>query len=141
MDIPDLPSLTLNYAEGEKIKTIKGKTEIPQPVTDLVNILDSLAKLDNWLMTEAPPERPQDKAEIIDDEIIIKGNGQLILVRWLKKYKKYGLRIGKRLGPESDYWMVKFDKKLIEPAEMLLMIQEDPAIDEAEFNKKIENRN
>jgi hypothetical protein len=141
MDIADLPTTTISYADDEKIKTIKGKAERPEELLQLEEKLIALTQLEGWVMTEAPPERPEDKAAIIDDEIIIKGNGKLILVRWLRQYEKYGLRIAKRLGPESDYWMVRFDKKLIEPGEMLKMIQEDPAIDEAEFNKKISNRN
>lgn len=141
MDIADLPTTTISYADDDKLKTIKGKAERPVELVQLEEKLTALIQLEGWVMTEAPPERPEDKAAIIDDEIIIKGNGKLILVRWLKKYEKYGLRIGKRLGPESDFWMVRFDKNLIEPGEMLKMIQEDPAIDEAEFNKKISNRN
>jgi hypothetical protein len=140
MDIADLPTTTLSYADKDKLKTIKGKANLPQEMLDLEKRLEELIGSEGWTMTEAPPERAEDKAQIIDDEIIIKGNSQLILVRWLKKYKQYDLRIGKRLGPESDFWMVRFDKNLIDPDEMLRMIQEDPAIEEAEFNKKIQNR-
>jgi len=141
MQIADLPTISISYVDDEKTKTIKGKNNRPLGILALENALDSLLISDGWLMTEAPPEKASDKAQIIDDEIIIKGSGQMILVRWLKKYNEYGLRIGKRLGPESDYWMVRFDKKLIEPEAMLKMIKEDPAIEEAEFNKKITNRN
>lgn len=141
MDIADLPSTTISYADDDKIKTIKGKNNMPVELLDLVKQLEELIDREGWIMTEEPAVRPEDEAKIIDDEIIIKGNSQMILVRWLKKYKQYGLRIGKRLGPESDYWMVRFDKNLIDPGEMLRMIKEDPAIEEAEFNKIIKERN
>jgi len=139
MDIVDLPTTSISYAKKNKIKTIKGKMGRPVEILELENYLESLIYQAGWSMKEAPPV--EKITEVIDDEIIIKGNNKMILVRWLKDYKKYGLRIGKRLGPESEYWLIRFDKSLIEPAEMLKMIQDDPAIQEAEFNKKISMRN
>ena len=140
MDIADLPPLSFSYSDKDQTKTIKGKADLPLKLVEIEKYLDSLIQTEGWIQTEGAVEKPWEETAIIDDEIIIKGSGQLILVRWLKKYKEYGLRIGKRLGPESEYWLVRFDKSLIEPAKMLEMIKNDPAIEEAEFNKKIVER-
>ena len=140
MDIADLPALSLSYSERENTKTIKGKSELPLALTEIQQYLDTLIAGDGWILTEAPVEKPNEESVLIKDEIIIKGNSKLILVRWLKKYESYGMRIGKRLGPESDYWLLRFDTSTIEPEKMLEMIQKDPAIEVAEFNKKIVTR-
>jgi hypothetical protein len=141
MQIADLPTTSISYSSKEKTKSVKGKADRPEKILELENALISLIDLEGWVMTEAPADQLRaEEKRIIDDEIIIKGNDQLILVRWLKTYEKYDMKIGKRLGPNSEYWVVKFDKTLIDPAEMLKMIQDDPAINEAEFNKVLKNR-
>lgn len=142
MTVADLPTTSISYSTKEKTKTVKGKAERPEAILSIENYLVALIENSEWTLLEAPVNQSEkeDKAQIIDDEIIIKGSPEMILVRWLKNYKQYGLRIGKRLGPDSEYWMVRFDKNLIEPAEMLKKIKEDPAVEEAEFNKIVKNR-
>jgi len=142
MQIADLPTISISYSKKDKTKTVKGKNGRPEAILGLEKYLQELVLSSEWTMTEAPMhEQAKEEHTIIDDEIIIKGSDKMILVKWLKQYKQYNMRIGKRLGPASEYWMVRYDKTLIEPAEMLKMIKEDPAIAEAEFNKIIKNRN
>jgi len=142
MQVADLPTTSISYSKKEKTKTVKGKAGRPDQIQELEKYLEALVYTEGWTMTEASANlKKKEEFTYIEDEIIIKGSDKMILVKWLKKYKEYNMRIGKRLGPESEYWLVRYDKSLIEPAEMLKMIKEDPAISEAEFNKIIKNRN
>lgn len=140
LQIADLPTTTISYSREDKTKTIKSKSEKPEPIRLLEKELEELIFNAEWEMKEAPIIPEEEKPEIIKEEIIIKGTNQMILVKWLKKYQDYGVRIGKRLGPESDYWLIRYDGTLIDADDLLKKIQEDPEIEEAEFNKVVKPR-
>ncbi len=140
MDLVDAPTTTISFSDDDKVKTIKGKSQFPEKLKELMIRLDTLANSkDGWIMTEKPSivERGE---EIIENQIIIKSGKGMIMSRWLQKYKKYGVRLMKRIGDSNDYWLIRFDKNKINPNKMLKMIQDDEFVSDAEFNKKVTNR-
>lgn len=141
MNIADLPTTTLSFSDKEKQKTIKSKRGFPSPVDSLEKQLLNLIRQDGWNQTDfvAPPPQPKNEV-IIKNELIIKGTDQLILVRWLKEYADYEMKIVRRLGPESPLWLVTFNQDKIDPDEMIKKVKEDPSIESVEFNKKVSNR-
>ncbi len=140
MDLVDAPTTTISFSDEDKVKTIKGKSQFPEKLKELMIKLDTLANSkDGWLMTEKP-NIVERGVEIIENQIIVKSGEGMIMSRWLQKYKKYGVRLMKRIGDSNEYWLIRFDKNKINPKEMLKMIQDDKFVSEAEFNKKLTDR-
>jgi len=141
MNIADLPTTTLSFSDKDKQKTMKTKSSFPPAVDVLEKQLLEMIKLDGWKQTDVPVVETAPKNEIlIKNELIIKGTDQLILVRWLREYAEYEMKIVRRLGPDSPLWLVTFNQEKIDPDELIKKIKEDPSIATVEFNKKISNR-
>ncbi|HRQ31301.1 MAG TPA: DUF6438 domain-containing protein, partial [Saprospiraceae bacterium] len=141
MNIADLPTTTLSFSDKDKQKTMKTKSSFPPAVDVLEKQLLEMIKLDGWKQTDIPIVETVPKNEIlIKNELIIKGTDQLILVRWLREYAEYEMKIVRRLGPDSPLWLVTFNQEKIDPDELIKKIKEDPSIATVEFNKKISNR-
>ncbi len=140
MDLVDAPTVTISFSDKGKSKTVKGKAEFPDKLKELANMLESIIKdKDSWVMVDKP-HRPNTKEEVIENQIILTTGNGMIMSRWLQEYKKYGLRLMKRVGDNNDKWLVRFDKNKINPKEMLKKIKEDKYISNAEFNVKISER-
>ncbi len=140
MDLVDAPSTTITFSDKGKIKTVKGKSQFPEKLKEIMTALDNIVNSkEGWIMTEKPNIVERNE-EIIENQIIIKSGDGMIMSRWLQKYKKYGVRLMKRIGDNNEYWLIRFDKNKINPKEMLKMIQDDKNVADAEFNKKVSER-
>jgi len=140
MDLVDAPTVTISFSDKGKNKTVKGKSEFPDKLKELTNMLEDIIRdKSSWVMVDKPIN-PDAKEEIIENQIILTTGDGMIMSRWLQEYKKYGLRLMKRIGDDNDKWLVRFDKNKINPKEMLKKIREDKYISNAEFNVKISER-
>ena len=140
MDLVDAPTVTISFSDKGKNKTVKGKSEFPDKLKELAEMLEDIIKDKNsWVMVDKP-QRPNVKEEVIENQIILTTGDGMIMSRWLQEYKKYGLRLMKRIGNDNDKWLIRFDKNKINPKEMLKKIREDKYISNAEFNVKITER-
>lgn len=140
MDLVDAATVTISFSDNDKTKTVKGKAGFPDKLKELLVKLDELIKdKDSWSMKDKPivTERNIEK---IENQIIIKIGEGMILSRWLQTYKKYGVRLMKPIGTAKDTWLIRFDKSIINPNDMLRMIQDDDYISNAEFNTRVSNR-
>lgn len=140
MDLVDASTTTISFSDDGKVKTVKGKSQFPEKLKRLMSMLNEIVSSDEgWMMIDKPIKA--DKVEeIIDNQIIIKTADGMIMSRWLQEYKKYGVRLMNRMGNENNLWLIRFDKKVISPDDMLQMVKDDKFISEAEFNKKITDR-
>ena len=140
MDLVDAAMTTVSFSDKGKNKTVKGKSGFPDKLIELTKELDKLVKdKESWVMVDKP-KRANTKEEVIENQIILKTGDGMIMSRWLQEYKKYGLRLMKRIGNDNSTWLVRFDKNKINPKDMLKMIQEDKYISNAEFNVKVTER-
>ncbi len=141
-DIPDMPTVTINYMVDSTEKEIKGKSERPEAVFKLQMMMEQLAETDDWTIKEVEEEETEEVDKtIIYKEIIIEPNKGMVLSQWLKKKKEeYGVRLLKKVSPSLNYWLITYDSKIMEPEAMLDALLNDPKIKHAEFNKKVQMR-
>lgn len=140
MDLVDAATITLSYSDNGKTKTVKGKSKFPDKLKEIFTKLDEIEKSkDGWIQLEKA-EKVVKPEEIIDNQIIIKTGEGMILASWLQEYKSYGVRLMRKISGTDDMWLIRFDKELISPEEMLKKIKADKYIAEAEFNTKTSER-
>ena len=140
MDLVDAATITISYSEDEKTKTVRGKSKFPDKLKEIMVKLDVFeAETKGWVLTEKPANLVKPEV-IIENQIIIKTGDGMILSTWLQEYKKYGVRLMRKIGEAQDMWLIRFDKNKINPEEMLNIIKADKYISEAEFNTKISER-
>jgi len=139
MQLVDLSTVTLSFADKGKTKTVKGKAGFPEKFKILTAALDSLINSGGWEMIEKPANNKRE-GKVIENQIIIKLGKGMILSRWLQEYKKYGVRLMRKLGDDNKYWLIRYDTKKIAPEKMLQLLHEDKRIAEAEFNKEVFKR-
>lgn len=139
-DLVDVPTTTISFSDKGKNKTVKGKGSFPDKFIELSKMLDEIVNdKEPWIMTDKPV-RANEKKVVIENQIIVTIGKGMIMSRWLQDYKKYGLRLMKRIGSDNTVWLIRFDKNIIKPKEMLEMIRKDKFIANAEFNVKITER-
>ena len=56
------------------------------------------------------------------------------------EYNKYKFTPVKELVPDQNYWLFRFDTKIISGIEMLNLLNKSEKIHNAEFNKELEQR-
>jgi hypothetical protein len=72
MDLVDAPTTTISFSDKDKVKTIKGKSQFPDKLIELMVKLDTIANSnEGWIMTEKPPTVEIGEA-IIENQIILK---------------------------------------------------------------------
>lgn len=141
-NIADLPSATIAYVNNSFSKRITGKVERPQKVKDLQAMLEELAQMDAWISLEPKEELVEkvDEKDLIKNEIIIKFAPGTFISKWMKQFKDYSLYVQKPLDDARTTWLTHFNDKKIDPERLLAQIKQDPAVENAEFNKKVEKR-
>jgi len=77
---------------------------------------------------------------LIKNEIIIKFKHGTFISKWMKKFKEYSLYVQKPLDDSRYTWLTHFNEKKIDPERLLSQIKQDPSVENAEFNKKVEKR-
>ncbi|MEZ4907187.1 MAG: hypothetical protein R2771_06005 [Saprospiraceae bacterium] len=77
---------------------------------------------------------------MVENQIIIKTGNGMVLASWLQDYKKYGVRLLKKIDEGNDLWLIRYDTSKIKPADMMELMKNDRYIVEAEFNTKIMER-
>ena len=142
--IADLPSTTIAYVNNTLTKRVTGKEERPQKLKDLQAMLEEVAQMEGWtsLDTTATEDlvAKTKEEDYIKNEIIIKFAPGTFISRWMKQHKDYALYVKKPLTDDKMTWLTHFNSKKIDPDTFLAQIQQDPAVETAEFNKKVEKR-
>lgn len=143
-NIADLPNTTIAYINNTLSKRISGKEERPQKLKDLQGMLEEIAQMDGWMSldtiaAEDLVEKTKDE-DLIKNEIIIKFAAGTFISRWMKQFKDYSLYVKKPLADDKMTWLTHFNVKKIDPETFLDQIKKDPAVIEAEFNKKVKKR-
>lgn len=136
--LPDLQSVTINYFEKGRTKSITGKEGRPISVQKIEAFLDKMVKTTGWIQKEKPDYNLP--AGAVPNELIVKLKGNVNAEAFVLKYMKQNMQIVKRLSPTGDYWLFSFDEKKIPPDEMLSFVRRDREVLSVEFNKKLEMR-
>lgn len=140
MELVDAATITISFNDNGKTKTVRGKSKFPDKLKEIMTMLDIFEKDEEaWVVIEGPAKAEKPRT-IIDNQIIITTGDGMILSSWLQKYRDYGLRLMNRISENENMWLIRFDKTLINPEEMLQMIRADKGIVNAEFNTELSGR-
>jgi len=147
--VPDAPTVSLFFRNknGES-KNIIGKLNRPEEVKDLQVLVENIASTDGWNLLEKHKEevvkkerKESEKPNVIKSEIIIEPNTDVNLTKWFAEKKKtYGVRIINKISPNLNLWLITYDQKMVDGDMLLQILQDDPDILTAEFNKKTTQR-
>ncbi len=142
-NIPDLPTIKIGYHNGENFRIVAGKEDRPEELMQVQFLLEKIVDNKQWQFIKSLEEINQNKKPeplFIYNEIIIEPQKGLLLPKWLKSQKKYGVRLIKKIAPTLDYYLIEFDTKKIDPNKFIKMLHADRDIKSAEFNKKMTQR-
>ena len=138
--VADLPMTVLIETNKGIIKRVKGNEKMPAAYENTVSLMENIVNSGTWALLEkyeddAPRNLPKEEENILS-EIIIEPNEGIRLPLWFKEKEELGIRLVRKISPENNLWLITYDNNLIEPRMMLAMLKKDPAIKNAEFNKK-----
>lgn len=138
-EIPDLPVVTLRYADdkGEE-KEIKGRENRPEIVMELEKMLDGLIAEANWKQVISKDTGLP--VGTITNQIIVELTPDIDPEVWKQAYAKQQLEILEQLAPNQPLWLITFDENKIKGTELLTFLRKDPNVLMAEFNKEVRGR-
>lgn len=145
-EIVDLPMVKIYHDNGKKSKSVEGREDRPAKLMELQFMLEKIAESEDWQLVQAyeSNEENKDKGKeedpVIYSEIIIEPAAGVRLPLWFKEKEEYGIKLKTKLAPEGNLWLITYDVSRFAPGEILEMLKNDPAIQQAQFNKKINNR-
>jgi len=135
-EIPDLPSTSLIFHKGAEQKKITWKRNKYDKLKALSEELETLSKMDGW----KPTADNTSNSLLINNEIIVHLKKDIDVKQWIRKFGKQELQVKKQIAPNMSIWLLEFNTSAATPDQMLKWIQEDKAVENAEFNKKMEMR-
>jgi len=141
--IADLPTISISYMTKKGMKTITGKRERPERLHKLQFLLEQICENDKgWsYIGEVKQDVEEKKIEYIKSEIVLTVKDATQLARWFDDMRKaHSIRIVKPLSPETNTWLVSYDKQRYNPDEILMILRKDDNVSGAEFNIKTEKR-
>ncbi len=143
-NVPDAPAVKISYkSKNKELKEVSGKLERPQTLRDLQVMLEDIASSKDWRLLEKYKEpaseevKEKEKPKVIKTEIIVQPMPNINFSKWFQEKKNlYGLRIIKKIAPNLDLWLITYDTKKVDADMIMQILNNDPNIISAEFNKK-----
>lgn len=132
--IPDMATVSISYNEGDKSATVMGKEGRPEAVMKLENYLDKIANSGEW---EA---RIRTEKEEVINEIIVQLKEEINLPTWMEKYRELEVDPFRKLTPNANNWLIRFNTEKISAEEMLKLLRLDEDVISAELNLNLETR-
>lgn len=132
--IADIPTFRLSY----RGKEVKWNGRAPQPLLDLVTLLDRYTVKEGWLEEErAFRAKP---AYRVDRELIVQLKPGTDVPLWLSLYDDVGMEILRKIVPSGEYLLVTYDQGRVEPDALLERVRADQQVVLANFNKEVDLR-
>lgn len=136
--IPDLPTVTIEYFDDDGSKVIRGKDGRPPQVLKIQELLEQIANEGDWKQQSAPALGvPED---YIANELLVELDQEVEPEQWSRQYAKQDVRAVKRLSPRNNYWLLRYNTDAIHPNDMLRVLRQDPDVLKVEFNKSVRGR-
>lgn len=136
---PDAPTVAITYHEEGDVKTIVGKDGRPYAILEMEALLDNIANGDGWELRSAAPSSALPE-NVISDELIVQLQNGTSANSWVRKYRRQEVEVVQNISKDSNYWLVRYNTKMVPPVEMLAKVREDGEVVGAEFNKRVELR-
>ena len=149
-NVPDAPVVKIGFKSKKlEMKEVTGKLERPEVLKELQVLLENVASSPDWNLLEkyepieevVEEESKKEEKSLIKSEIIIEPIANFPLSNWINEKKKvYGVRIIRKIAPNLNLWVIGYDDRKVEGDMLLQILQDDPNILSAEFNKKTSSR-
>lgn len=139
-EIADVPAVGLTVRRPTFEKKIGGNWQFPDALTSIFRHLDQYVESEKWLPMMGKNAFYLQNRSIIPDRIITDLDPKLDPEIWIKSYTRYGARIVKRIAPRLHLYVIGFDPNAIHPGDFLEMVQQDSAVNRAEFDKALKMR-
>jgi len=134
--IPDWASNTIIYFGGKEPKSTTWRDESDPFLMSLQATIEEIEKRAGWKM-EGNQSLPD---HTISNQIIVDLDPKVEATQLVSKYRKYNLKVIKKIAPSSNLYVVEFDETKIPPYEILNLLIKDKMVIQAQFNKKISPR-
>ena len=146
-ELADLPMISISY----KNKMSRGKDGRPATLVSLQKLLDKIANSkDGWTQLEASKKNDSSsRVEGLDrktpqynySEIIIEPKKGYPMSKLISNYRdEFGLRLLKKIAPNSNLWLVTFNQSKTEPKALMKLLKRDKGIKDVSFNTIISDR-
>ena len=136
--IPDLASSTLTYYKGAKTKTIFWRENADEGLKALGKQIEAIAGIEEGWKLDENQALP---AGAIANELIVNLQKEVDAKRFVASYSQYGMRVKERINPNGNYWLLEYDTNKIKPIVMLQKMNQNEQVIQAEFNKRLTQRN
>ena len=136
---PDAPTVSMSYHEEGDVKTIVGKDGRPYTLLELEAMLDDIANSDGWELRSTAPASALPE-NVIADELIVQLQNGTTASNWIRKYRRQEVEVVQNISKDTNYWLVRYNAKVVPPVEMLAKVREDGDVVGAEFNRRVELR-
>ncbi|MEZ4983798.1 MAG: DUF6438 domain-containing protein [Saprospiraceae bacterium] len=136
-EVPDLPTVTITYYEGDQVKSVKGKDGRPTKIIELEKMLTAIADSGGWERQSGEGNSYGVEDGVIANELIVNLSPEVDASVWVIQFAKQDMQIVKRISPESPYWLFRYNPNTVAPTEMLETVRRDPYVLSAEFNRQL----
>ncbi len=140
-EVADLPAVGLSVQVGTFKKSINGNWQFPEELLHIFRYLDKYVHSEKWMPAQDDNSLYMQSESIIPDRVIVDLHKQIKPETWIKEYDNYRGEIKKKIAPRLSLYLVSFDPDLVHPADFIQMLLSDPAVNNAEFDKKLKMRN
>ncbi len=134
--VPDFPSTEITSQSDEGVKSVWWRDGAPGELEEMAVILDKFRQELSWEFDVNAPL----PAGTIENEMLIQLKEGIKATDFATEYNKYKFTPVKELVPDQNYWLFRFDTKIISGIEMLNLLNKSEKIHNAEFNKELEQR-
>lgn len=140
--IPDMQLVTIGLHNQDTVKTTAFKENRPDELEALREALKEIANsTTGWTKMEDPETSEEEDAKLNLNEIILETNQGVKIALWVRANKDiYGLRLIKKVAPNSNYWLFEYDQNKFGSDEIIAALSADPDIKNVEFNVVTEER-
>ena len=134
--ISDFPSTEITVFSDSNVKSVWWRDNEPKELSELSTFLDKFRTDMNWEFDVNAPMQPG----TIENQILVELKSGIKATEFVNDYSDFALKINKELTPKENYWLFEFDNSKISGGEMLKLIYKSEKINNAEFNKELEQR-
>ncbi len=134
--IVDFPSTEILFATDNGTKSVWWRDGAPGDLEEMAVILDKFRQELDWEVDVNAPL----PAGTIENEMLVSLKDGIKAADFAKDYKAFDFAPLKQLIPNQNYWLFKFDTKKISGVEMLNLLNKSEKINNAAFNKELEQR-
>ena len=136
--IADLPSVNLVYYHPKGVRNVSIQSRTSHAFEMVFGKLNHIVTESRWEPTGLRPDEIPEK-ELTN--VIVHLDQDADILQWMKKFDAFGIRLIKRIAPNQQYYLVAKDADKGNANDFLQLIKRDPEVIDAQWDRKLEERN